>query len=263
MKPPADRVGPDLDALARLLQHPFRRREDEARLLADPIARRWLGGGEAATNALLAFLRTRPPPPLAGVAVLLLAQSASDAVYQELLQILGTADAALAGAFEPGLWRVPKAEEGVVRDIVHLAAATGNPAPLLLLQRPSAAAAKPELEALVRSRAMPGAEYAMTALAYASGPADIPFLEQVAQWLDQPPLSAAAGVALLRLGSSAGWPGIEAGLTAAYTDQRVATLLALRPLLPEPLRRSPGFDPYLPPDRQAEALAKLRDACLQ
>jgi hypothetical protein len=250
----------ELDRLAGFLEEPFHRDEGVARLLADPVAQRVLAGGEAARE-LLAFLRRSPEPSLARVAVLLAARSGADAVYDELLDILGHADQRLAVAFDTGLWRAPRGEAAIARDIVRVVETSGNPEPLILLQRPGAAAAvKSRLQDLVRSGIARFAEYAMAALAYAVEPADIPFLTEIAHGVDRPALSAEAGIALLRLGSPAGWRGIEAGLTARDEDRRVTTFSALRPLLPEDLRRDPGFDPRRPAGSQPDAVARLRDA---
>jgi hypothetical protein len=260
MTPPDD-LRTELDELAGLPSNPFRRDEAVAQLLAHPVARRLLAGGETTTRALIAFLRQSPRPALARVAVLLLAQSADATIYDGLLDVLEGADQPLALAFDAGLWHVQRGEDAIARDILRVVETSGNPAPLILLQRPVAAAAvKPRLEAVVRSRITPFAEHAMAALAYVLGPSDIPFLAQIADEVDRPGLSAEAGVALLRLGSPAGWRGIEAGLTARDEDRRVTTFSALRPLLPEDLRRDPGFDPRRPAGSQPDAVARLRDA---
>lgn len=260
MTPPDD-LRTELDELAGLPENPFRREEGIARLLAHPVARRLLAGGEATTHALLAFLRQSPEPALARVAVLLLAQSADGNVYDGLLDVLEGADQPLALAFEAGLWRVQRGEDAIARDILRMVETSGNAAPLILLQRPVAAAAvKPRLEAIVRARIAPFAEYALAALAYALGPTDIPFLAEIADEVARPGLAAEAGIALLRLGSRVGWRGIEAGLTASDEERRVVTFTALRPLLPEALRQDPGFDPRAPAGSQPDALARLRDA---
>ena len=176
-------------------------------MLAHPVARRLLAGGDATAGELLAFLRQSPEPALARVAVLLLAQSSSATVYDGLLEILGRADQKLALAFDAGLWRAPRGEDAIARDIVRVVETSGNPQPLILLQRPAAAAVKPRLQEFVRARTPPFAEYAMAALAYVVGPADVPFLAEVADWVDRPGLSAEAGIALLRLGSRADGAG--------------------------------------------------------
>ena len=51
-----------------------------------------------------------------------------------------------------------------------------------------------------------------------------------------------------------------AGLVADDEDRRIATFTALIPLLPETIRREPGFDPRLPAGSQPEAATRLRDA---
>jgi len=259
MAPPDDPRS-DLNELAGLPANPFRRDEEAAQLLVHPVARRLLAGGEATTAALLAFLRQSPEPALARVAVLLLAQSADADIYDGLFDVLEGADQPLTLAFDAGLWRVQRGEDAIARDILRIVETSGNPAPLILLQRPVAAAAvKPRLEAIVRARIAPFAEYAIAALAYVLGPADIPFLAEIADEVARPGLSAEAGIALLRLGSRAGWRGIEAGLTASDEDRRVTTFTTLRPLLPEALRQDPGFDPRGPAGSQSDALARLRD----
>jgi hypothetical protein len=256
-----DVIRTELGRLAGLPENPFRRDEAVARLLADPAAQRLLAGGETTARELLAFLRLSPDPASARVAVLLAVRSGSDAVYGELLDILGRADRRLVLAFDVGLWRARRDEAAIARDIVRVVENSGNPEPLILLQRPEAAAAvKPRLQELVRSRIIRFAEYALAALAYATGPDDIQFLTEIVDAADRPGLSADAGIALLRLGSRAGWRGIEAGLIASDEEQRVTTFTALRPLLPEALRQEPGFDPRAPAGSQPEALARLRDA---
>lgn len=256
-----DDLRTELARLAVFLDDPFRGEEAVARLLADPAAQRLLNGGDTTALALVSLLRGSPEPPLARVAVLLAARSWSEAGYAGLLDVLGHADQRLALAFDTGLWRAPRDEAAIARDVVRVVQSSGNPAPLILLQRPGAAAAvKPSLQEFVRAGAAPFAEPAMAALAYAAGPADIPFLTEIAGAVDRPGLSAEAGISLLRLGSQAGWRGIEAGLTASDEERRVATFATLRPLLPEPLRQDPGFDPRAPAGSQPAVVARLRDA---
>jgi hypothetical protein len=250
----------ELASLAGYLEEPFHREEGVRRLLADPAALRLLAGGETTARELLGFLRQAPEPAAARVAVLLATALGSDAAYGELLDILRGADQRLVLAFDTGLWRAPRGADAIAADILRVVETSGNPEPLILLQRPAAAAVKPRLQALVRSRIVRFAEYAMAALAYVAEPADVPFLTEIAGWVDRPGLSAEAGIALLRFGSPAGWRGIEAGLTASDEDQRIATFTTLRPLLPEALRQDPGFDPRAPAGSQSDALARLQDA---
>lgn len=246
-------------ALAVLLQDPYRRSEEIEALLRHPLAQRILAGGEPAVQALLGFLHHTPPPYLARVAVLLLAGLGSETAYRETVALLGGVDPSLALAFEDGLWRMPVAADKIASDLVAVARRAGQPVPILLLQRPAAAAVKPALLEMVRTRREPLARYAMTALGYALEPADTPFLAEIAGSPGQPSLSAPAGIALLRLGSAAGWPGIEEGLTAADQELRVATFSELRPFLPAALRHPLAFDPRKPPAAQHAGLARLRE----
>ncbi|MBN9560170.1 MAG: hypothetical protein J0H14_05500 [Alphaproteobacteria bacterium] len=256
-----DSLRTELESLAGYLEEPFHRAEGVAKLLADPAAQRLLAGGDTTARELLGFLRQSPDPAAARVAVLLATASGSDSAYGELLDILGGADRRLVLAFDTGLWRAPRGEDAIARDIVRVVENSGNPEPLILLQRPRAAAAvKPRLRDLVRSRIIRFAEYAMSALASAVTADDIPFLTETADGTDRPGLSSEAGIALLRLGSRAGWRGIEAGLAANDEERRVTTFAALRPLLPEELQHNPGFDPHAPTGSQPDALARLRNA---
>lgn len=249
-----------LESLADLLQDPFHQSAAAEDVLAHPITQELLGKGEAGAREVLALLRQNPTPDFARAAVLVLSQSPSQAVRRALLDILGAADEPLAVAFEQGIWRRLDGEETVARDILDVVKTSGNPAPLILLQRPAAAAVKSELEAMVRARRPSFAEYAMAALAYAVEPSDLPFLEEVASWLDRPALSATAGIAMLRLGARTGWPGIDAGLAAPDEDLRVATFTALQPFLPKDARQALRFNPRKPSASGSDELERLRNA---
>lgn len=249
-----------LESLADLLLEPFGRSAAADNVLAHPITHELLRGGDNVAHEVLALLRQDPTPDLARAAVLMLSQSSSESVRRALLDILGSADEPLAVAFEPGIWRRPDGEEAVARDIFEVVTASDNPAPLILLQRPAAATVKARLKALVRARRPRFAEYAMAAFAYAVEPSDMPFLNEVASWVDRPALSAAAGIEMLRLDARTGWSGIEAGLIALDEDQRVATFTALQPFLPKDARQALRFDPRQPAGSRPEELKRLRDA---
>jgi hypothetical protein len=161
-------------------------------------------------------------------------------------------------AFELGFWRIRLPEQKLARDVVDVATSSGHASPLLLLQRPVAAAAvHPELERIIDEGRHPFARYSMFALGNALVPEDVPFLIRQVQRTDDAEVTALAGIYLLRLGSRAGAAGIEAGLTSPDANLRTSTYYELSRHLPRDALERIRFDPAAPPASQRAAVTAL------
>jgi hypothetical protein len=159
----------EVETLARTMPEPFRLCEEADAFFARPAAQAVLAAG---ARGIVAFLRSRPNPPLARVAVMLLSRFPSVQYQVDLLDILRRSDEQTTLAFEPGLWMSDLDKAVMAKALVRLATDDGNPFPLLLLQRPAAGAVKAELESLVESGRQPFALYAGYALPYADRAGD-------------------------------------------------------------------------------------------
>lgn len=120
--------------------------------------------------------------------------------YQKLLAILEKADQPTTEAFDAGLWLIQLPQEQIARDLVAIVGSSGNPYPLLLLQRPVAKVVRSQLADFVRQRRLPLSLYALYCFDYAMEPADVPLMEMVSRWVDVPEMSALAGEYLLKHG---------------------------------------------------------------
>ncbi len=250
----------ELEALRQKLPDPFHAAGGFEAFFQSDEARALLGGGSASATRLLQFLDTTNEPALARVAVLVLSRMDPALYYTRLVELLGHKDAPMVEAFDLGFWRIPLPEPKLARDVVGVVDASGNASPLLLLQRPGAAAAvHADLVRLVDEGRKPFARYAMFALGSALVPEDVPFLVRHAQRTDAPDVAAPAGVYLLRLGSRAGAAGIEAGLTSPDADLRASTYYALSSQLSKDALRRIRFDPVAPPASQRDAVAALME----
>jgi hypothetical protein len=155
----------ELEALAQSMPEPFRLREEADAFFSRPAARAAIGAG---VPRIISSLHSHSGPPLARVAVMLLSRFPSALYYADLLAILRSADEETTLAFEPGLWMSDVDEASAAKDLVRLVAESGNPFPLLLLQRPAAKSVKAELESFVAAGRQPVARYARYALRYAN-----------------------------------------------------------------------------------------------
>jgi HEAT repeat protein len=248
----------ELEELRQQLPDPFHYDDGLPAFFQGEKARALVAGGAASAQRLLQYLDSSKDPSLARVAVLMLSRMDPTLYYPELLAILGRKEAPMVEAFDLGFWRIPLPEQKLARDVVDVVAKSGQASPLLLLQRPVAAAAvHPELERLIDERRQPFARYAMFALGYALVPEDIPFLIRQAQRTDDAEIASLAGIYLLRLGSRAGVNGIEAGLTSPDADLRTSTYYELSRHLPKDALERIRFDPAAPPASQRAAVTAL------
>jgi hypothetical protein len=182
----------ELEALRQQLPDPFAMSTGLDAWFASPAVVRLIARGDATIDALFAYLQDRPEPALARVAVLLLTRFDPQRVYPRLLPLLGKADITTVAAFEPGWWLIDLPPASLARDLVRLARESGNPTPLLLLQRPAAREVKTDLLDLIRSRRDKDSLFALYALRYALDPSDVPLLREVEAWTDAPEASAVA-----------------------------------------------------------------------
>ena len=247
----------ELEQLRQLLPEPFEMRSKLDDFFNHPAVQQLIAGGEETIRRLISFLKQRPDPSLVRVAVLLLTRFPVVKFWDELLAILREADKPATHAFEPGIWLVQLPENKIAHDLVQLVASSGNPNPLLLLQRPAAKEVRPELAAFVAERKMPLSAYALYAYGYALEPSDIPFLKEVAEWVDTPELSALAGLDLLKLGSKEGLAGIRAGLLSGNEELRTMTYYQLGQYLPKAAIAEAAYDPSKSAESLLEAVETL------
>jgi hypothetical protein len=247
--------------LEELRQHypePFGQPSGLDDLFALPAAREVLEGGRTAAQELLEYIDRSDRPDLIRIAILLLSQLDADDIYPGLLRRLAQSDETRALVFEPGFWLLRVPEPQLVGDIVRVVEESGNPSPLLLLQRPSAAAVKPALRRFVERRQLPLSRNALYAYEYMLEPGDRDLLRAVAFWDDAPELAGLAGLYLLRLGSAAeGVEGLRAALTTGDEAIRSRIYFELAQLLPPGVVADAGFDPTAPADSQSEALDRV------
>jgi hypothetical protein len=177
--------------------------------------------------------------------VVLLSRFAPDTFYQRLLKRIEKADQPMTHAFDAGLWLLQIPESEIARNLVDLVIASGNPNPMLLLQRPAANSVRPQLEEFIKQQSLPLSLYALYCLRYALRPEDIPLLSVVSQWFDMPEMCALAGLYLLKLGSKEGLPGIRMGLLAPDQQLRTSTYYELSQYLPATAVTQSGYNPSL------------------
>jgi hypothetical protein len=249
----------ELEHVRHELPDPFQLPSGLERVFDDPVAQRLVTGGDASVRRIMGFLQGCRDPALARVAVLVLSRFPPDRFYQELLSVLGRADQSMSEAIGTGLWLIRSPEGQIARDLVEVAAAYGNPNPLLLLQRPIAKEVRDNLAAVIRQRRMPWSLYALYSYRYALEPDDVPLLTLVSGWTDRPELASLAGLCLLRLGSKNGLDGIQAGLGAPSEEVRTLTFYELSRFLPEAVLRQSGYDPASAAGETQPAISFLVD----
>lgn len=247
----------ELEELRQALPDPFELSSKLGDFFNHPTAQRLSAGGDETVRRLLDFLKQSREPALTRVAVLMLSRFQPAAFYDELLAILSAADKSTAEAFEPGIWLVQLPERQIAQDLVRIVQSSGNPTPLLLLQRPAAKEIRDELSEFIRRRKLPLSLYALYAYRYALEPGDIPLLKAVSEWVDTPQLSAPAGLYLLSLGSKDGLAGVRAGLMSPDEDLRTLTYYELGNYLSKTTIAESGYRPSEPGDSQGAAADKL------
>ncbi|MCX9009876.1 MAG: hypothetical protein OIN66_02030 [Candidatus Methanoperedens sp.] len=225
-----------------------------------PVAQELIAEGKKTICRILAFLKTSKDPSLTRVAVLFLSYFEPSEFYQELLAILQKADRSIAEAFETGLWLIRVPDKQIAQDIVKIVSSSGNPNPLLLLQRPTAKEVRTELAGFIKQRRMPLSLYALYCYGYVLEKEDTPLMISVSKWKDIPEMSALAGIYLLRLGSSKGYEGIQAGLTAHDIKLRTLTYFELSKYLPREIIEQAKYDSSRPVDSQRPAVNTLIQA---
>lgn len=247
----------ELEELRQTLPDPFEMPTKLGEFFDGPVAQRLIAGGEDTVRRLLAFLERCREPALARVAVLLLSRFPAADFYPRLPGILERSDQRTTEAFESGLWLIHLPERQIAQDLVRVAESSGNPNPLLLLQRPAAKEVRDELGEFIRRRKLPLSLYALYAYGYALEPGDIPLLKDVSEWVDTPQLSAPAGLYLLSLGSKDGLAGVRAGLMSPDEDLRTLTYYELGDYLSKTVIAEAGYRPSEPGDSQGAAVDKL------
>jgi hypothetical protein len=246
-----------LEELRHALPDPFRLSSELDTFFNHPVAQSLITGGEESVRRIIAFLESCSEPALARIAVLVLSRFEPDLFYEQLLKILEKTNKSLTQAFESGLWLIQLPEQQIAQDLVRVVTSSGNPYPLLLLQRPVAKEVRPELGDFIRQRQMPLSLYALYAYGYVLEPDDIPLLKLVAEWVDIPELSALAGLYLLRLDSKDGLSGIRAGLMSSDEELRARTYYELSNYLPKTVIAQAGRDPTKQGDSQQVAVDNL------
>jgi hypothetical protein len=248
-----------LEDLRQRLPEPFALSSQRDVVRRDPVTQKLLSAGNEAAKHLLSWLESNPEPSLARVALLVLAFFPPESFYQDLLGALARIDQEMAAAFEPGLWWIDLPAERIARDLVNLVRSSGNPNPLLLLQRPAAKEVQADLRDFVAERKMPLSLYALYALKSLVTASDLPLLRRVAGWLDLPRMSSQAGLYLLDLGYREGLEGILAGLLAPDEELRSTTYYLLARHLPREAVESAGYHPLQTPESlEKPARALLR-----
>ena len=165
-----------LEVLRQDLPDPFAMRAGLDAFFALPRVRELLADGTAGAQ-LLDYLEHQPEPALARVAVILLSRCLTDTLYRRLLAVLERADMELTEACDAGLWLLPVDQAALARELVGMTS-TGQPFPLLLLQRPIAAEVRASLEHFIRLGKLPLSLYALYAYAYVPRPRDQALLLQ-------------------------------------------------------------------------------------
>jgi hypothetical protein len=157
-----------LEELRPHLPDPFRFDDELAEFFALPAAQVLVVDGAESARRLVDYVAASSDPALISIAVLLLSRLDPTWFLAPLLAVLGREPADVVPAFDAGFWRLQRPEAALATDVVALVESTGNPHPLLLLQRPSAAnATRSRLLAWAAGAREPFARYARDALAYA------------------------------------------------------------------------------------------------
>ena len=243
-----------LDRLRQDYPDPFRGERGIDELIERPDAQALLSDQAQASSGLLKLLRRTDDPDLARVAVVLISRLPPEEIYEPLLDALGRADAEMAHAYEPGLWRIAVSEQQLAGDLLRLVESTGNPYPLLVLQRPAARYVKAQLQRLAERRELPLSRLAFHPFRYTVDPGDAEVLRALTQWTEAPDVAAGADLALLDMSLPTDGAGIAAGLTAADEEVRVTTAYQLSRLLPRQALTEAGYDPRAPTGEAVEAL---------
>lgn len=243
-----------LEALRQFLPDPFDLPGGLEVFFNYPAAQELIAGGKKSIRRIMDYLEKDPDPALARVAVLLLSRFQPEAFYQGLLGVLKKSDRPVAEAFETGLWLIRMPEQQVARDIVNIVESSGNPYPLLLLQRPAAKAVRTRLAGYIKQRRLPLSLYALYCYRYAMEQDDVPLLKLVSACFDIPVMSALAGLYLLKLGCKDGLPGIRAGLLAQDEELRMLTYYEFAAYLPKHVIEKAGYDPARSGNSQEDAV---------
>jgi hypothetical protein len=233
-----------LEELRQALPDPFELRPRYEEFIGSPAARELLADGDRSAQRIIQFLESNPDPALARPAMLVLARFAPEVFYPRLLGILARANRGVIEALDAGFWFMQVPEGQVAQDLVGIVRSSGNPYPLLLLQRPVAKVVRPSLAELVKQRRLPESLFALYCYSYGTGPEDAPLLTLVSAWTDIPEMAAAAGVDLLKLGSKEGLAGIRAGLVASDLDLRKITYQEAAQFLSRSSMVEAGYDPF-------------------
>lgn len=253
----------DLELLRQILPDPYELPSKLEEFFHTPLACTLIAEGVQLARRILAYLENSPEPGLTRVAIVLLSRLPANEFYPQLLSIMEKVDRGNIQAFEPGIWLIQLSEMQIAQDLVRLVAASDNPNPLLLLQRPAAQVVRSELISFVVQHRMPLSLFALYCLAYALQPGDVPLLTLVADWQDVSEMSALAGIYLLRLGSANGLRGIRLGLMAEEEQLRTTICYELSKSLQRTAFDEAGFDPRLSGTTQEAAVEALINSLRQ
>lgn len=252
-----------LETLRAALPDPFSMPEHPDALFGNLDVLKILQTDRVAAGDIVEFVESSNDTALIRVAILVLSRFDPDDSYTELLRILTSADKAKSEAFEPGLWLLGLPDARIADDLVGIVESTGNPNPLLLLQRDVARTVKDRLQYLIEHGDPPGSLYAMYCFGYALDPEDKPFLTACSIEPASPELRALAGLHLLDLGSIEGTSGILAGLQSSDHALRSMTLFELSRHVPNALLEASGYTSRTSAEARNEQAQALIDAVIE
>lgn len=249
-----------LEKIRTALPDPFRMPEQLDAFFDTLQIQEILENDRLTAKDIVAFVEDSDDASLVSVAIIVLSRFDPDDFYPDLLRILKGAGRSKTEAFEHGLWMFHLPETDIAKDLVGITESTGNPNPLLLLQRDVARDIRDRLRHLIESGDPTCGLYAMYSYGYALDPEDKPFLAACSRRPADPELRALAGLLLLDLGSIEGHEGILAGLQSADETLRTMTLFELSKRLPKTLLETSGYTPLKSPKSQNKKAAALIDA---
>jgi hypothetical protein len=257
------KIETELEELRQTLPEPFELSAKLDEFFTGPVAQRLIAGGKQTVDRLMSFLERTDEPALARVAVLLLSRFPTTEFYPKLMAILERTDQPMTEAFETGLWLQQRSEKDIAMDLVSLVAGSGNPNPLLLLQRPVAKDVRAELADFIKQHQMPLSLNALYAYRYALESNDVALMEEVAAWNEVPEMAALAGLYLLKLGSKNGLSGIRVGMISANEELRTIIYYQLSEFLPKQAFEDAGYNPAKPGDAQQTEVDLLIESLKQ
>lgn len=246
----------DLDILLQAFPDPLKLSTELETFLDHPVTKQFITGGDEPVKRLVLFLQECHEPSLAMVAVIILSRFPATLFYTDLLEFLGKSDQHMTMAIETGLWMIELEERQIAEDLINVVTSSGNPYPLLLLQRPAAQTVSVQLAEFIRQHQIPLSLYALYCYRYVMPSQDTMLLIEVSNW-DEPEMSALAGLYLLKLSRKESLQGINRGLMAKDEQVRIMTYRELAAYLPEEVFNQTNYDPKKEPNLQMTAVNHL------